>query len=57
MKIKDRIKSHILATPPSGIRKYFDLINEMKYALSLGFGEPVFETPWVFREEGIYSLE
>ena len=57
MKIKDRIKSHILATPPSGIRKYFDLINEMKDAISLGIGEPDFETPWVIREEGIYSLE
>ena len=57
MNIKDRIKSHILDTPPSGIRKYFDLINEMKDAISLGIGEPDFETPWTIREEGIYSLE
>ncbi|HOQ75117.1 MAG TPA: aminotransferase class I/II-fold pyridoxal phosphate-dependent enzyme [Thermoclostridium sp.] len=57
MRIKDRIKPHILATPPSGIRKYFDLINEMKDAISLGIGEPDFETPWIIREEGIYSLE
>lgn len=57
MNIKQMIKPNILATPPSGIRKYFDLINEMKDAISLGIGEPDFETPWSIREEGIYSLE
>jgi aminotransferase len=57
MNIKEKIKPNILATPPSGIRKYFDLINEMKDAISLGIGEPDFETPWSIREEGIYSLE
>lgn len=57
MNIQDKIKPYILATPPSGIRKYFDLINEMKDAISLGIGEPDFETPWCIREEGIYSLE
>ncbi|HBR03923.1 MAG TPA: pyridoxal phosphate-dependent aminotransferase [Ruminiclostridium sp.] len=57
MNMKEKIKPHILATPPSGIRKYFDLINEMKDAISLGIGEPDFETPWSIREEGIYSLE
>lgn len=57
MNIKDRIKPYILNTPPSGIRKYFDLINEMKDAISLGIGEPDFETPWCIREAGIYSLE
>jgi len=57
MNIKDKVKPNILATPPSGIRKYFDLINEMKDAISLGIGEPDFETPWIIREEGIYSLE
>ena len=57
MNIKDKIKPYILETPPSGIRKYFDLINEMKDAISLGIGEPDFETPWCIREEGIYSLE
>lgn len=51
------IKKNILETPPSGIRKYFDLISEMKNAISLGIGEPDFETPWLIREEGIYSLE
>ncbi len=57
MNIRDMIKKNILDTPPSGIRKYFDLINEMKDAISLGIGEPDFETPWTIREEGIYSLE
>lgn len=57
MNLKDKIRQNILETPPSGIRKYFDLINEMKDAISLGIGEPDFETPWSIREEGIYSLE
>lgn len=57
MNIRSMIKKNILDTPPSGIRKYFDLINEMKDAISLGIGEPDFETPWTIREEGIYSLE
>lgn len=57
MNIRNMIKKNILDTPPSGIRKYFDLINEMKDAISLGIGEPDFETPWTIREEGIYSLE
>lgn len=57
MSIRDMIAPHILSVPPSGIRKYFDLINEMKDAISLGIGEPDFVTPWSIREEGIYSLE
>lgn len=43
--------------PPSGIRKFFDIANEMGNVLSLGVGEPDFDTPWHIREEGIYSLE
>lgn len=43
--------------PPSGIRKFFDIVSEMKDAISLGVGEPDFDTPWHIREEGIYSLE
>lgn len=43
--------------PPSGIRKYFDIINEMEDVISLGVGEPDFVTPWNVREAGIYSLE
>lgn len=42
---------------PSGIRKFFDIVAEMKDAISLGVGEPDFDTPWNVREEGIYSLE
>lgn len=45
------------ALPPSGIRKFFDIVTEMKDAISLGVGEPDFDTPWHIREEGIYSLE
>ena len=51
------IKSSIRNMPPSGIRKYFDLINEMDNVISLGIGEPDFVTPWQIREAGIYSLE
>jgi aminotransferase len=57
MKMSDMILPHIAALPYSGIRKYFDLINEMKDVISLGIGEPDFVTPWNIRESGIYSLE
>lgn len=43
--------------PPSGIRKFFDIVSEMKDAISLGVGEPDFVTPWPIREAGITSLE
>ena len=42
---------------PSGIRKFFDIVNEMDDAISLGVGEPDFDTPWHIRDEGIYTLE
>ena len=42
---------------PSGIRKFFDIVSEMKDAISLGVGEPDFDTPWHIRDEGIYALE
>lgn len=42
---------------PSGIRKFFDIVSEMEDAISLGVGEPDFDTPWHIREEGMYSLE
>ena len=45
------------ALKPSGIRKVFDIVSEMKDAISLGVGEPDFDTPWHIRDEGIYSLE
>ena len=43
--------------PPSGIRKFFDVVGTMQGAISLGVGEPDFVTPWAIREAGIYSLE
>lgn len=51
------IRKNVVEMPPSGIRKYFDLINEMDDAISLGVGEPDFLTPWNVTEAGIYSLE
>ena len=47
----------ILNIKPSGIRKFFDLVSEMKEVISLGVGEPDFDTPWHIRDEGIYALE
>ncbi len=57
MKPEKMILQKILDIPPSGIRKYFDLLNEMKDVISLGVGEPDFNTPWNVSEAGIYSLE
>ena len=57
MNFEEMIRPSVRNMPPSGIRKYFDLINEMKDAISLGIGEPDFVTPWGIREAGIYSLE
>jgi aminotransferase len=57
MSIGDMVLPRVKNIQPSGIRKYFDLINEMKDAISLGVGEPDFVTPWNIREAGIYSLE
>ena len=57
MNIKKMIAPHIHSVPFSGIRKYFDLINEMKDAISLGIGEPDFVTPWSIRDEGFILLK
>lgn len=57
MILEDMILKNVREMPPSGIRKYFDLINEMDDVISLGVGEPDFVTPWNIREAGIYSLE
>ena len=51
------LSDKIVQIEPSGIRKFFDIVSEMKDAISLGVGEPDFDTPWHIREEGIYSLE
>lgn len=57
MIIENMILENIKNMPPSGIRKYFDLINEMEDVISLGVGEPDFVTPWNIIEAGVYSLE
>ena len=51
------LSKKIIDIQPSGIRKFFDVANEMEDAISLGVGEPDFDTPWRIREEGIFSLE
>lgn len=55
--MRNPLSDKIVNIPPSGIRKFFDIVSEMKDAISLGVGEPDFDTPWHIREEGIYSLE
>ncbi len=55
--MRNPLSETIVQLEPSGIRKFFDIVSEMKDAISLGVGEPDFDTPWHVREEGIYSLE
>ncbi|NLY49290.1 MAG: aminotransferase class I/II-fold pyridoxal phosphate-dependent enzyme [Clostridiales bacterium] len=55
--MRDPLSKKVISIQPSGIRKFFDIVSEMKDAISLGVGEPDFDTPWHIREEGIYSLE
>lgn len=55
--MRNPLSKKIVDIQPSGIRKFFDVANEMKDAISLGVGEPDFDTPWRIREEGIFSLE
>ena len=55
--MRDPLSKKITGIEPSGIRKFFDLVSSMPDAISLGVGEPDFDTPWRIREEGIYSLE
>ena len=55
--MRNPLAKKVVEIEPSGIRKFFDVVNEMKDAISLGVGEPDFDTPWRIREEGIYSLE
>ena len=57
IKYEDILTDTIQNIPPSGIRKFFDVVGTMKDAISLGVGEPDFVTPWPIREAGIYSLE
>ncbi len=55
--MRNPLADKIVEIKPSGIRKFFDIASEMKDAISLGVGEPDFDTPWHIRDEGIYSLE
>ncbi len=55
--MRDPLSKQIKEIKPSGIRKFFDIVSEMTDAISLGVGEPDFDTPWHIRDEGIYSLE
>ena len=55
--MRNPLSRKITGIEPSGIRKFFDIVSEMPDAISLGVGEPDFDTPWRIREEGIYSLE
>jgi aminotransferase len=55
MILENMIRKEVRKMPPSGIRKYFDIVNEMDDVISLGVGEPDFITPWNVREAGIYS--
>lgn len=55
--MRNPLADKVVEIKPSGIRKFFDIVNEMQDAISLGVGEPDFDTPWHIRDEGIYSLE
>ena len=55
--MRNPVSEQITQIKPSGIRRFFDLVSEMKDAVSLGVGEPDFDTPWHVRDEGIHSLD
>ena len=55
--MRNPIGKKVVDIKPSGIRKFFDIVLETEGAISLGVGEPDFDTPWHIRDEGIYSLE
>ena len=55
--MRNFLSDKVVNLKPSGIRKFFDIVTEMEDAISLGVGEPDFDTPWFIRDEGIYSLE
>ena len=57
MNLDNLMNPTVNSLPPSGIRKFFDVVNTMDGAISLGVGEPDFVTPWAIREAGIFSLE
>ena len=53
--MRNPLAKKVVEIQPSGIRKFFDIVSEMPDAISLGVGEPDFDTPWRIREEGIYK--
>lgn len=55
--MRNPLSDKVIDIKPSGIRKFFDIVQDMKDVISLGVGEPDFDTPWHIRDEGIYSLE
>ena len=55
--MRNPLSDVVVSLKPSGIRKFFDIVSEMPDAISLGVGEPDFDTPWHICDEGIYSLE
>ncbi|MCM1087363.1 MAG: aminotransferase class I/II-fold pyridoxal phosphate-dependent enzyme [Muribaculaceae bacterium] len=55
--MRNPLAEKVVGIRPSGIRKFFDIVNEMDDVISLSVGEPDFDTPWHIRDEGIYSLE
>ena len=55
--MRNPLSKTVVDIKPSGIRKFFDIVSEMPDAISLGVGEPDFETPWHICDEGIYALE
>ncbi len=57
MTLKKHIATHVREIPKSGIREFFDIVAQEKEVISLGVGEPDFDTPWHIREAAIYSLE
>ena len=57
MRYEDVINQRVANVPPSGIRKFFDIVRQMPDAISLGVGEPDFVTPWQIRDAAIQSIE
>ncbi|HOE36733.1 MAG TPA: aminotransferase class I/II-fold pyridoxal phosphate-dependent enzyme [Kiritimatiellia bacterium] len=57
MKTRSRVAEHVRQLPFSGIRKFFDIVAQRKDVISLGVGEPDFDTPWTVREAAVFSLE
>ena len=55
--MKNKLARHVVNLPKSGIRDFFEIVSKMKDVISLGIGEPDFDTPWHIREASIYALE